>query len=129
MMRPVDHLKNLRIFNFILAGMDALAGCFLLLLLCTMGLAMLLPSLFGAPAELVAAAGLGLFSSTFGLFMAVVTFILFLTTARLLPQGRGRIPQTIVAIIVIIDFPVGTLYAAYALWVCWFNAETKARFE
>lgn len=42
-----------------------------------------------------------------------------------LGHGRGRMLQTGVALCLILTFPVGTFYAAYALWVCWANPETR----
>ena len=28
-----------------------------------------------------------------------------------------------------LSFPFGTIYAGYALWVCWMNEDTKRAFE
>lgn len=39
-------------------------------------------------------------------------------------QGRGRILQTIYAVLSIFNFPLGTAYGAFALWVCW-SAEAE----
>ncbi len=42
-----------------------------------------------------------------------------------LGRGRGRSLQTLVALCLILTFPIGTFYAAYALYVCWANPETR----
>lgn len=34
-------------------------------------------------------------------------------------RGRGRMVQTILAILSLLNFPLGTAYGAFALWVCW----------
>jgi hypothetical protein len=34
-------------------------------------------------------------------------------------QGRGRGLQTIYAVLALFNFPIGTAYGAFALWVCW----------
>jgi hypothetical protein len=34
-------------------------------------------------------------------------------------RGRGRIVQTILAILSLLNFPLGTAFGAFALWVCW----------
>lgn len=39
-------------------------------------------------------------------------------------QGKGRILQTIYAILALFSFPLGTLYGAFALWVVW-SAEAE----
>lgn len=39
-------------------------------------------------------------------------------------QGKGRILQTIFAVLALPSFPIGTLYGAFALWVVW-SAEAE----
>jgi hypothetical protein len=39
--------------------------------------------------------------------------------ALALGRGRGRALQTLLALALIVTFPIGTAYALYALWVCW----------
>lgn len=41
---------------------------------------------------------------------------------------RGRILQTLVGVLSLANFPIGTIYGALALWVCW-AGETASRFE
>jgi hypothetical protein len=43
-------------------------------------------------------------------------------------KGRGRGFQTAVSIVSLFNFPIGTVFGAYALWVCW-ASDHRARFE
>lgn len=54
--------------------------------------------------------------------------VLALAAALTLESGRGRVPQTLLAIAGLTSVPLGTMYGAYALWVCWWNEETRAKF-
>ena len=54
---------------------------------------------------------------------------LMVMTGRGLEHGRGRIVQTIISVIMLPSFPVGTAVGAYGLWACWMNEESKAAFE
>ncbi|TVQ94560.1 MAG: hypothetical protein EA397_01350 [Deltaproteobacteria bacterium] len=47
-------------------------------------------------------------------------------TARGLSRGRGRIPQTILAIVNLGSVPIRT---AFALWICWKHEQTQAQFK
>ena len=42
-----------------------------------------------------------------------------------LGPGRGRGAQTLLAVALLMTFPLGTLYSLFALWVCWANADTR----
>lgn len=50
---------------------------------------------------------------------------LYFYAGVLVEQGRARLFQTVLAIISIFNFPVGTIYCFFALWVCW-SAEYDA---
>ena len=39
-------------------------------------------------------------------------------------KGRGRILQTVFAVLALFNFPLGTAYGVFALWVCW-SAEAE----
>jgi len=54
---------------------------------------------------------------------------LMLMTGTRVEQGRWRLMQTILAVLNISNVPMGTAYGAYALWVCWSDPASKARFE
>jgi hypothetical protein len=43
--------------------------------------------------------------------------------------GRARNLQTSLAVLQLGNFPIGTAYAGYALWVCHFNPQTSAVFD
>lgn len=66
-----------------------------------------------------------------GLVMALVAGMAVptLVAARRIEHGRGRLAQTVVAVLSLTSVPLGTAYGAYALWVCWFNKDTKRRFD
>jgi hypothetical protein len=34
-------------------------------------------------------------------------------------KGRGRVLQTVMAVLSLLNLPCGTLFGAFALWVCW----------
>ena len=54
--------------------------------------------------------------------IAMILLILALPSAYLgysIELGRGRILQTIFAALGIFNFPLGTAYGVFALWVCW----------
>jgi len=57
--------------------------------------------------------------------LAVLAFI----AARGVMWGRGRWAQTVLALVSLPNLPIGTAYGAYALWVCWWNADTKRTFR
>lgn len=40
-------------------------------------------------------------------------------------KGRGRWLQTVLAVLALGGFPVGTVIGALALWVCWFSESAK----
>ncbi len=57
------------------------------------------------------------------------TAVLMLLTGSRVEQGRWRMMQTVLAVLNISNAPLGTAYGAYALWVCWSDPASKARFE
>ncbi len=117
----MNHLQALRAFNFVMAGIAAL-------------IAILFIVLFSMPAfiELPDPD----FPVWFFLFMGIVGLILCGSYAVahtiagfLVPSGRGRVLQTVLALLQAFSFPIGTVYCVYAIWICWFNDETKRRFD
>ncbi len=48
-----------------------------------------------------------------------------LVLAATLGPKRRRPLQSMLALGLIMTFPLGTFYALYALWVCWANPETR----
>jgi len=61
-------------------------------------------------------------------FIGGLAWFAFLA-GRGIEHGRGRIAQTLVAIASLGSLPLGTAFGVYAIWVCWFNEETKATFD
>ena len=48
-----------------------------------------------------------------------------LAAAVRLGRGRGRMLQTFLACSLLLTFPIGTVFALYALWVCWAQPEVR----
>lgn len=61
--------------------------------------------------------------------MLMVIGMAYWMTGNRIARARWRIPQTILVIPYILNFPFGTAYAGYAIWACWVNAENKEAFE
>ena len=117
----MHHLRYLRIFNqfwgvvMLLGAIGLLlTGCFVLR---TSGM---------ADSGQIIASSVGAFGS------AVLLFILsslHFKAGRRVEAGSGRTLQTILAVLQIASFPLGTAYGIYALWICWSNIDTKYMFE
>lgn len=120
----MDHLRTLKILDYVCAALLLLVGVLLVgTTLLAVGLV-----LASDPDQLVAV----LPSAVITLVVAVPLageFVLLLFAARGVEHGRGRIPQTIVAVLSLASIPFGTAFGVYSIWVCWVNEETKARFE
>lgn len=115
----MSHLRTLGILNVVYAA---------IVLLACLGAAALLaiPALSGEGMGL----GLGelvILGAAVGLVL--VLGVLYVVAASLVAKGRGRILQTVLAVMSLGSVPVGTAYGIYALWVCWMNEETKALFR
>jgi hypothetical protein len=118
----MQHLNNLKIANMVFAGLYVLLGLAFGLIYIALGV-LQMTSGDATMGAIFAVAGLvvGALLCAFGaLFMAV---------GRKVADAQWRIGQTILAVMTIGSFPIGTLYGAYAIWVCWVNEETKAAFE
>jgi Ca2+/Na+ antiporter len=48
-----------------------------------------------------------------------------LLAALRLGRGRGRMLQTFLACSLLLTFPIGTIFALYALWVCWAHPDVR----
>jgi uncharacterized RDD family membrane protein YckC len=63
---------------------------------------------------------------------AIVGFVfgvLAIVSGIRVADGEGRGLQTLVAVLSATSFPIGTIYCAYAIYVCWINAESRACFR
>jgi hypothetical protein len=118
----MNHLGYLRTFNsiwgflFLIVALGALvSGCFA----CSHG------GRGMEAAQLAATAG-GAFGA--GVFSFILSMLHF-SAGRKVAGGHGRGLQTILALVHILNFPLGTIYGGYALWVCWKNIDTKYMFS
>ncbi len=113
-------LRTLKLANLALAGLASLGVLF--------GLIFVVVGLFGdveGPGGGTAFVLWGLVSSlAFGALAFAHVYAGFMVTA-----GRARSLQTSLAMLHIANFPLGTLYAAYAIWVCWVDPQTTAVFD
>ncbi len=48
---------------------------------------------------------------------------------RGIEHGRGRVAQSLLAVASLGSLPFGTAFGIYALWVCWYNEDTKSTFD
>ena len=116
----MDHLKSLKTVNFVLGAYTVVVGLLFLVV-------WVIPGLWawwdGEDAGLIAViVGILCFLLIGGLGVAHVVI------GYLVGSGRGRIAQTLLAAMQIMSFPLGTVYAVYALWVCWVNEPSAKRF-
>jgi hypothetical protein len=122
----VQHLTYLKYIDFVFGAFVILSG--VLAILGGLGMGAMMILLAG---DII----MGVIYLVVFLVMGVVVLGvggLMVMTGRGLEQGRGRIVQTIISGLMVINpasFPIGTAIGAYGLWVCWMNAESKAAFE
>lgn len=117
----MDHLKSLKTINFVLGAYTVVIGLLFLFM-------WVIPGLWvwwdGDDMGLVVVAiGLLCFVLVGGIGVAHVI------VGYLVGSGRGRVAQTFLASMQLMSFPVGTVYAVYALWVCWAHEPSAKRFE
>lgn len=120
----MEHLKYLAWFNYVLAAFSALAGVLVLLGGALVAGTALMSGDGDAMPLVITGASLGVAA----LIVGALT-VLYIVTGRRVSAGRGRILQSILGVLAIGNIPVGTIYGAYALWVCWINEDTKKVFE
>lgn len=116
----MSHLKSLKIFNFVLGAYSVVVGLLFFVMF-------VIPGLWawwdGEDAGLLAVAvGVLCFLLIAGIGAAHVV------VGYLVGTGRGRVAQTWLAAMQLMSFPMGTVYALYALWVCWANEDSARRF-
>jgi hypothetical protein len=117
----MDHLKSLRTLNFVIGAYTVLFGLLFLVM-------WVIPGLWawweGENAGLIAViVGIIAFLFVGGLGAAHVV------VGYLVGSGRGRVAQTFLAAMQLMSFPVGTLYAVYALWVCWVDPASSRKLD
>lgn len=116
----MNHLKSLKTVNFVLGAYTVVVGLLFFVL-------WVIPGLWawwdGEDAGLIAViVGVLCFLLIGGLGVAHVVI------GYLVGSGRGRVAQTLLAAMQIMSFPLGTVYAVYALWVCWVHEPSAKRF-
>lgn len=117
----MDHLKSLKTLNFVLGAYTVVIGLLFLVM-------WVIPGLWawwdGENAGLIAVAiGILCFLLVGGMGAAHVI------VGYLVGSGRGRIAQTFLATMQLMSFPLGTVYALYALWVCWAHEPSVKKFD
>jgi hypothetical protein len=116
----MSHLRALRSLNLVFAFLCSLGSLF--------GLAFVVAGLAQWGTDAKGAAMFILFGSIslgfFTLFAAIHLYVWFA-----LGKGQGRIAQAMLAIFQLCNFPLGTAFGVYALWVCFFNEETARFFQ
>jgi hypothetical protein len=119
----MNHLRNLQLVNY--AAAFFYAGIGIVLIPLTVGLL----HVFGAeidPGEVNGLYG-GLAAGT-AICLGLAAFAF--TMGRKVARGHWRWPQTIYAVVSAANNPpIGLVYAAYAMWVCWANPDTRGAFE
>ena len=118
----MTHLRTLKLVNFVLGAYTVVVGTFFLVMF-------VLPGLWAwwgegeTPGLIFVAVGMLAFLLIGGVGMVHVL------VGYLVGSGRGRVAQTMLAASQLLSFPLGTAYAVYALWVCWVDEESSARFD
>lgn len=116
----MNHLRTLKYLNFAIAAYTLLIGGLFLALWVLPGLLVL----YGGewPGAIFVLAGLLSFLLLGGIGVAHAY------TGFMITAGRARVTQTVLALMQLTNFPVGTAYALYALWVCWVDDKTAKVF-
>lgn len=115
----MTHLKTLKWLNFVMGAYTFIGGLFWLFLF-------LLPWLIGDDPEVPV--GLIVLFGILGFIVFAAYGAAHVVIGYLVGTGRGRIAQTVFAILQLMSFPIGTCYAGYAVWVCWINEESARAF-
>jgi hypothetical protein len=115
------HLSALRLFNGIFAFIFFGVALLFIVVWCIPGL---LAILHGRPIGWAFLLG--------GLVCATLTGAIgsaHWKVAVAVVDGRRRVLMSALAALHLFNFPIGTAFAVYALWVAWFNQPTKVFFD
>jgi len=120
----MKHLRYLKLINMAMAGMFLFFGIISVLMISV-------PLILGLTQGGMGASEIAILGgAAIGSFLLLGLFaMLYFVCGRKVGRGRGRILQTILAVMSISNLPIGTAYGIFGLWVCWMNDETKAIFE
>lgn len=116
----MEHLRSLKLVNFAIGAYTFVFGLLFLVMF-------VLPGLWAwwdgeLPGLIFVAVGIVVFLLLGGFAVAHVV------VGYLVGSGRGRVAQTFLASMQIMSFPLGTVYAVYAIYVCWLNEDSAKRF-
>lgn len=117
----MKHLSTLKTLNTLFAVLFYLIG-----LACLVGVSILGILAIG---DDLAAGLIMIGAGVFGGLICIVFGVVYQITGKRLVAGKGRILQSILAVLNITNVPLGTIYALFALYVCWMNEEAKEYFE
>jgi len=115
------HLRLLRLFHYILATVFYLIAFLFVMIWVIPGL---IAIVHGQPIGWMFLVG-GLFSGG----LATLLADLHRRSATAAIEGRRRILQTTLAILHFCNVPIGTAFAVYTLYLCWFHQPTKVFFD
>jgi hypothetical protein len=119
----VEHLGHLRVVDLVFAVCSGVSGVCLLVLTLLFSLI----SITGDAGVVSMVPTLGL-----GCMLACATLtaaVLLAVAGRGLPEGRGRLLQSLLAVGALPSLPFGTAFGLYSLWVCWGHEDSRAIFE
>ncbi len=115
----MNHLNNLKLVNYVLGALNLLVALLTILGgIATVGMGVASGADIGSMVPSIVMFGVFTFS------IGIVAVLFFMAGGRV-ARAKGRVLQTILAVLSLPSCP-GIFYGAYALWVCWMNAESKA---
>lgn len=120
----MNHLRILRILDWISVAMLGLVA---LVVLGTVAFTVWVVQQAGEAAVAVLPPVLLIHGVTVVILLAMI--VPLARAANGLEKGRGRLAQSLVAVLSMLGVPMGTAFGVYSLWALWVNPDTKARFE
>jgi len=119
----MKHLGYLKMVNYLMAGFYAVAGM-AIFPLCLLAMHFVPEAIPSNDLQMMFGAGF------VGVLLCLGLAVFAYTMGRNVAEGRWRLVQTIWAVLSLGNNPpIGLAYGAYALWVCWANAETREVFD
>jgi hypothetical protein len=117
----MGHLRALQIFNIVFAVLAVAVALLFVLLWCIGGIIAIRE---GHPIGWVFLVGGAVVAALLGGLA-----VLHGKAAAGVAVGRRRVLQSALAVLHLVNFPVGTAFAVYSLWVCWWSDQTKLYFD
>lgn len=118
----MQHLEILRIVNYVYAALLGIGALVLLAIVAGVGV---------GERALNGVTGLQAVNVVLLILTGLLALLagLLVLAGSLVGRARGRVLQTVLAIVKLFEFPIGTVYGAYALWVCWIHDPSRLAFE